>query len=98
MKAHEFFSQGDCWCQEHFAIDANNKPISDESDPSICKRCIVGGINFCYPDLDEAYEAQKRVYDVLYNKHKCTDLLIQWNDKPGRAREEVVALLKEADV
>ena len=96
MKAHEYLSQGDNWCQDSFCQDANGAPMLSGSAEA-CKRCMVEAINHCYSDDDEALTAQKKVYDTLY-KRNCTDVLTVWNDKPGRTKEEVIELLKEADV
>ena len=80
------------WCQDVYARDRKGHETTVYS-PDACMFCITGAIQFCYPSsIDRRLEAANKLINMLgleYHSH-----IPQWNDTPGRTKEEVIALLE----
>lgn len=77
------------WCQGNLAIDSLGKAVGVKS-PSACAFCTFGALwrtEYERPDLKEAVIVAER---VLYH---LVSAVANWNDTPGRTKEDVLVLL-----
>jgi hypothetical protein len=82
------------WCQGRSALDVDGNLVNPRSKKAV-KFCIIGAVEACirvgidsWEDYDGAFDKVRRVLRVWS--------LAEWNDKPGRTKEEVIKVLKEA--
>jgi hypothetical protein len=77
------------WIQGHQAHDANGN-FCDPSDDRAVSFCIIGAIEHGRSELVEGYWPCTQILERL-RKKVCTSP-VAWNDKPGRTKEEVLAI------
>ena len=98
--AIETIKQG--WVQSSLAIDSSGKEV-DPTDSAAVRWCILGSLRkaaqidgdtwnhaFSSDLFPEWNRARQVLYDVLGMS------LAEWNDRPGRIREDVLVVLNEA--
>jgi hypothetical protein len=77
------------WIQGQQAHDANGK-FCDSTDDRAVSYCIVGAIERGRSELGESYSPCTDIIRRLWRRtHESP---VSWNDKPGRTKEEVLAL------
>lgn len=89
MKAYELLEQKG-WCQRVLAKDVSGFNVRPE-DKRACTFCAVGALYHCY-DSDDAFNITVDLNSI----HRKG--LVSWNDTTGRTKQEVIDLLKKADV
>lgn len=80
MTLQEFFARDDSWCQGKYKDSGG-------------RRCLLGGLKFCYPGDKEFHE--KFLAVVQHVPDLCAS---RWNDAPGRTIEDVRELVRKAGV
>jgi hypothetical protein len=75
------------WCQNFFALTKNGEELDfGQCDPNLGCACITGAINMV--EADKCTKAQALgllPFDI-----------IDWNDKPGRTKKQVISMLDKA--
>lgn len=95
MKAHELLATPDKWTKGTYAKTATGKAVPAKDPNAVCW-CIYGALIKCYRDDEDRYvEAANKIQDVLLLRYNNPDI-VPFNDR--RTHEEVLAVLKEADV
>ena len=97
MKAYEVLEQYD-WVQGIYAVDDTGRMCPSSSEKA-CAFCLLGAIERAYPP-SEWFKMASKVRDEL-NKLSMKEAswpISIWNDAVERTKEEVVALLRRADV
>ena len=84
MKPSDYIKKG--WTQRFCAKDANGNSCSSTDQNAVCW-CPLGAIFAAYPGIE-----QISVVDKLQG-HLDSGIM-QWNDTPGRTKEEVIAALE----
>ena len=95
MKAYELLSDPGKWTQGAGARSGNGGVVLGSDVTAVCW-CVIGAIGKCYPSNAESLAAMHKVWLEL-NKNGF-DGIANWNDDPGRTYEEVVEVLRKADV
>lgn len=95
MKAYELLEQMG-WCQGANARNWAGKKV-DPHHKSACRFCLIGALDKIYDATSIAMmEAKLALYQQRVIPHNMG--LAEWNDAPGRTKEEVIAALKQADI
>lgn len=81
------------WTQGASARDAAGERVYLAHDPKAVCWCLVGAIQ---AEERKQFRASDALYNVLFDKlpRKGFRNLSEWNDEPGRTRDEVLALLR----
>lgn len=77
------------WCQHVCARDANGGAV-DPCDRSAVSWCVMGALFKCIQP-EEHNEACKKLRQVMKTGH-----FGDWNDAPGRTKEEAIEALRNA--
>jgi hypothetical protein len=93
MKTYELLDTPEKWTKGAFARDSKGDPVDPVSPEAVCW-CIEGALQKCYPNYDDRWEA---VYYRLLEVRKYGGIIF-WQDNPERTYEEVIEVLKLADV
>lgn len=95
MKPSEYIEKG--WCQGCFAIDSEGKHVLPDN-PSAVAWCLIGATARSVADGTLSSEEEVEIYRAIFMSgiSRCQGF-IEWNDAPGRTKEEVLALLKEVE-
>ena len=97
MKAYELLSTPDRWCKGNWAKDARGQ-VTKASGPDAVCWCLTGALWRIYMDRPHAYAAVKdRVVSVL-ERRTGRGGLVAFNDDFRTSYEDVIAVLKEANV
>ena len=94
MKAWELLEQKG-WCQWVYARNQVGKKV-DPHHKSACRFCLLGALDKIYDCTSIAMREAKQALYLHAIPHNMG--LAEWNDAPGRTKEEVIAALKAADV
>ena len=80
------------WCQESSAKDTYGFSVA-YWQPEACFWCIMGAIWKACGSIDAIHgeKAEAVIRDILDEKY-----ISQWNDKPGRTKQEVLDLFDKA--
>lgn len=89
MKAHELLADRKNWTQGAYALNGEGFITLPRDKDAVCW-CMVGAIAKCYPDFNERKAAKCKVLNFLSGS------IVEFND--NHTHEEVLAVLKEADV
>lgn len=80
------------WCQGVYARDARGV-ITDFISDAAVEFCALGAIFHCEP---EGYAADVSAPEQLLVNRIGTRTVGEWNDAPGRTKDEVIATLRKA--
>lgn len=99
MKAYRFLKNHG-WCLGSYARDAEGNSVRPSMQA--CSFCAAGVLFVVYGTdgfgvTDELFKAEKSLYRVL-DRRKFEGAISGFNDTPGRTKEEVLELFKEAGV
>jgi hypothetical protein len=82
------------WTQGHYAFTADHEPVHPTDERATCF-CIAGAVSRAWNDLkykgQRGTDAYKQLQAVSGRLHK--EGPIDYNDKEGRTKEEVLALI-----
>jgi hypothetical protein len=93
MKTYELLDTPEKWTKEVFARDCKGDEVDPESPEAVCW-CVKGALQKCYPNYDDRWEAAyHRLLEVRKYKH-----IVDWQDDPRTTYEEIIKVLKLADV
>lgn len=84
LRTKELIDRG--WCQDHFEIEVGGKTCL----------CLASALSQAAKDLDASpvfQDAVDKICDRL-NHFPSLACLLDFNDTPGRTKEEVIALLE----
>jgi hypothetical protein len=83
------------WCQRAYYIDEKGDGFSltGVSTKYIKGCCLVGAMQLVRADMRLHAEAFISIRNEVDKKDQLRSPLIEWNDMPGRTKEEVVAML-----
>lgn len=96
MKAYELMQQDEVHlCRGHYAEGPGG--VMHATSPDANGFCVLGALQRCYHNAAEYTRAINQVADVLRDKFDIQNVWL-WNDAEGRTKEEVIAVLKEANV
>jgi hypothetical protein len=76
------------WCQKAAAVDAEGNRVDTVSDEAVAW-CMLGGMVEC--DYDTWDPARNLLMEFLDGQY-----ISQFNDTPGRTKEEVLAIFDKA--
>ena len=76
------------WVQGEYYADENGKPVEAASRHKQSSCCLLGAIHVAAPDEYVYAEAVSAV------EAKLGEPLDDWNDTPGRSKDEVIDLLR----
>lgn len=106
MKAYKLLDSPEKWIKQFNAKDASGNPVPPSNENAVCW-CIFGALQKCYSKNTMNFiEAEIRLYDLLKNKgylgkrgdsSKPHDYA-EWNDAEETTYDEVISVLKEANV
>lgn len=103
MKAWEIIEQNG-WCQRSAAKDSRGLNVDLRSEEAVCF-CAVGAIlrkhdknSAAATDIGKVATKVATPLQMSKTGFSFNDAVADWNDAPGRTKEEVVALLKELAV
>lgn len=98
MKAYEFL-EGLGWNQGCYGYKKNGSQIYTQEElkdhDSIQSVCLLGAVKAVYDSDFEQQEATAKVSKAIGD---YVGFIFDWNDEPGRTKEEVVDILRRADV
>jgi hypothetical protein len=78
------------WCQGTYAIDNDGHPVDFDSQKAVAW-CIRGATCLIAPDgYHNRYGAHELIKSITITP------ISQWNDEPGRTKEEVLDVLTQA--
>lgn len=106
MKAYELLDSPEKWIKQFSAKNARGYPVLPDNEDAFCW-CIAGAIEKCYSNNTmNLIAAERRLLDILKNKGYIGDRkdsskphsYIDWNDADGTTYDEVISVLKEANV
>jgi hypothetical protein len=105
MKAHEFLSSSDLWCQESPAKDAHGHKV-EALNPQAVKWCALAAIQKTYPSSqwEAAMDCLLRALSVSEEgiaRMKISDkagFLMEWNDDGTCSFRDIRETLFVADV
>jgi hypothetical protein len=89
MKAYELLEKSE-WIQGYYA-KTNHNVLCDADDEKAVKFSLDGALRKCYPNYN--YHINSSILYTFIHTSLCT-----WNDTPGRTKQEVIDLLKKADL
>lgn len=100
MKAYELLSSKDRWCKKYSAILKDGSPAFSIIELRNCPEkfkcfCLIGALYFCYTNMFDYAEAVNKIYRLLPNGHGS---IAEYNDDPNTTYEDIIKLLKEADL
>lgn len=90
----------DTWCQVYGALNAEGVPVAT-TDPTACRRCILGFIDYCYPPQKRRPVEDKLLEHIYGFKRKgivrkLGQCLSVWNDT--RPYAEIRKVVVECNV
>jgi hypothetical protein len=97
MKTYELLDSPEKWTKGVCARDSRGKEIDPESPKAICW-CIKGALYKCYPDDDDWYTAYNQLVKAKGYETWKYGGVVSWQDDPRTTYEEVIEVLKLADV
>jgi hypothetical protein len=98
MKAYELLSSPEKWTKGAYARDEEGVSISCKS-PEAVQFCSLGAIERCYPN--NPFPIMNKLDAVIKSKYGNEERrygLVTFNDAPETTYEQVIEVLKEADV
>jgi len=95
MKAYELLSSPDKWTKSAYARDSFHNPVAFSNSAAQCW-CINGAIRKCYGP-SRAPIIEEIVQDVI-RQNSIFSSTAHYNDDPATTYEDVIAILKKADV
>lgn len=93
MKMHELLSDASKWTKGASARNKHGVPVSSSAKDATCW-CLIGAATKCYELKSAALDALQLI-DTLLPKNEWG---ATWNDAPERTFEDVIRVLKLADV
>lgn len=90
MKPSDYIKKG--WCRKNLAIDADGRAVLT-SDLSAVAWCLSGAV--CAASKFD-YKTMKRWFGLI--ESKMDEAIPKWNDRRGRTKEQVIALLKSVNL
>ena len=102
MTLVEFFSNPSKWTQEVYARDDEGRPVDLTTDKAVCW-CTLGGIYRVYGyDNTIARRIEDKIRRVIAKREGRSNAgwvsISEWQDRSNQTYEEVMSVLKEADV
>lgn len=98
MKAYELLSSPEKWTKGTYARDEEGNSISCKS-PEAVQFCALGAIERCYPN--NSCQVACKLDVVIKSKYQNEERrygLVTFNDASETTYEQVIEVLKEADV
>jgi hypothetical protein len=95
MKTYELLDTPEKWTKGAFARDSKGDSIDPRSSEAVCW-CIEGALYKCYTDYDDWRVARRLIKEI--KKANKLGYLVSWQDDPERTYDEVIEILKLADV
>lgn len=89
IKALGYIRKG--WTQGYYAKSKSKKLVDANSRAAACW-CMIGALDKAAQD---GYETKQEAINFLLKATKA-DFLVDFNDKPGRKKSEVIAAFKKA--
>ena len=101
MKAYELIEQFD-WCQGDYALNENGAYVAPENPEAVCF-CSLGAIVRCYEaGLSQDLAVQRLASEIQRGEHYLFisggSVVVRWNDTRGRKKQDVIEMMKAADV
>ena len=101
MKPSELLSSPEKWGKGHYAKTIKGLVTTTGDKDAYCF-CLVGSFIRCFPDVD-AHEGVKVLVPAIEKRFperltRPTDVVVQFNDHPDTTYEEVISVLKEANL
>lgn len=100
MKAYELFESYQ-WNQGEYALGENGNSVSPDNERAV-SFCVIGALTRCYRKLSERFEAYERLASHIPDECRkyvtSGSAIVKWNDRQSRTKEEVVEMLRKADV
>lgn len=88
------------WCQEHLAMTTEGSSLLGASSPTVVAVCAVGALDRAFlsqKEPEQHYASQGyRLAAFRAAQRTWGKSLPDWNDEPGRTKEEVIDFLKQA--
>ena len=83
------------WTQGFSALDSYGDSCYISSPAATCY-CAYGAVIKSHADLGGGRGLLGPAFDIFRANAQTTDGVIDWNDQPGRTKEEVIAALRGA--
>lgn len=101
MKAYELIEQYG-WCQGDYALNENGADVAPDNPEAVCF-CSLGAIERCYdPGLARELAIHRLSEEIQKNEHYLFisggSIVVRWNDTRGRKKQDIVEMMKAADV
>ena len=103
MKAYEIFEKPDSWTRGTAARNRLGGEVH-EDDPAACMFCVVGAVWRAYPRGSSQDKALKKVRDLIMVRYPDINSrgsylsIAEYNDAVAKDQNEVLSLLRDADV
>lgn len=95
-KLTEFFETRG-WCQGHYALNADGEQTKAISGEAVAW-CLLGGIDAVRATPKERGWLKVAIHNEISKSIYGGRNVIEWNDKKGRTKDEIMALLANAGV
>ena len=96
MTLQELFDKPEKWTRMWYARDAYGTETTATAEDAVCW-CLLGGLRLCYGEGTEQEDASARLTRAIA-KRDGRGLIWYWQDTPGRTFEEVLEVIREANV